>query len=96
MVGPWLWRCAPDDASREGEAAEVLQINDVGVVAMPALCIESPKKQDAIVRQQSGRVARPLQLCTCNSTHTHFKKRCILERFPLLSLLLNKSFRVSN
>ena len=65
VVGSWLGGSAPDDASRQGEAVEVLQVDDVGVVAVLAACIDAPKEQDAVVRQQGGRMASPLQPGTC-------------------------------
>ena len=60
VVGSCFRGCAPDNASREGEAIEVLQIDDVRVVAVFAICINAPKEQDPVVGQQRSRVASTL------------------------------------
>lgn len=54
VVGSWLWRSSPDDASRKGEAVEVLQVDDVGVIAVLAIRVNPPEEQNAAVRQQSS------------------------------------------
>ena len=62
VIGPGLGGRSPDDAAREGEAAEPAGVHDVGIISVASLVVNAAKQQDAIVWQQRGAVPCPLQL----------------------------------